>query len=322
MSDDVEPLPVTRMARLAEPEGGEPDWLVEGLWSAQAVGCIGGIPKVGKTWLALELAVAVASGRPCLARFPVRQPGPVLVYCAEDKAMAVKKRVAGLATARGVDFDRLAVGWIGASALHLDDLVDRRRLIRTVTANRPRLLILDPLVRLHRGDENSAAEISDLLGFLRTLQRDHRVAVVLVHHVRKSGASDPGQALRGSGDLHAWGDSNLYVLRRNGHPTLVAEHRALPAPAPLTIRLDGDPPRLVVDDLAEPPTDSLDERVLAALRAQPLTRTALRERIGVRNETLGTCVDRLLASGRLIRTPDGLVVPVPPSADRRERNGP
>ena len=53
-----------------------------------------------------------------------------------------------------------------------------------------------------------------------------------------------------------------------------------------------------------------------------LDEAALRERIGVRNETLGTCVDRLLASGRLIRTPDGLVVPVPPSADRRERNGP
>ena len=322
MPDDIVALPVTRLARLTAPKGDEPDWLVEGLWAAQAVGCIGGVPKVGKTWLALELAFAVASGKPCLGRFAVRQPGPVLVYCAEDKALAIQKRVAGIAKARGVDFDRLAVGWIGASSLHLDDPTDRRRLTLTVLANKPRMLVLDPLVRLHRGDENSAAEVRDLLGFLRTLQREHRVAVVLVHHVRKSGATDPGQSLRGSGDLHAWGDSNLYLLRRDGRPTLVAEHRALPAPPNVAVRLDGDPPRLVVDDAPAPNTDPIDARIVAALRDRPLTRTALREQLGVRNETLGDCIERMLASGRLIRIADGLAVPVPASGDRRERNEP
>jgi hypothetical protein len=322
VSDEIEALPVTRLARLTAPADQQPDWLVEGLWASQAVGCIGGIPKIGKTWLALELALAVASGKPCLGRFAVHQPGPVLVYCAEDKALAVKKRVAGLAKVRGVDFDRLAVGWIGASSLHLDDPRDRRRLAVTLLATKPRMLVLDPLVRLHRGDENSAAEVSDLLGFLRTLQRDHGVAVVLVHHVRKSGAADPGQALRGSGDLHAWGDSNLYVVRRQGRAALVAEHRSLPAPSALLVRLDGDPPRLVLEDLAEPPADPLDDRIVATLRARPLTRTALRERLGVRNETLGETLDRLLASGRVIRVADGLAVPVPASGDRRERNGP
>ena len=244
------------------------------------------------------------------------------MYCAEDTALNVKQRVAGLAKARGVDFDRLAVGWIGASSLHLDDHHDRRRLVLTLLATKPRMLVLDPLVRLHRGDENSATEISDLLGFLRGLQRTHGVAVVLVHHVRKSGAADPGQSLRGSGDLHAWGDSNLYLLRRDGRPTLVAEHRARPAPPPLAVRLDGDPPRLVVDDAPAAAADPLDERIVRALLARPLTRTALREILGVRNESLGAPIDRLLAMGRIVRAPDGLAVPVPTSGDRRERNGP
>jgi len=322
VSDDVQALPVTRLARLALADDPQPDWLVEGLWASHAVGCIGGTPKIGKTWLALELALAVASGTPCLGRFAVRDPGPVLVYCAEDTALAVKQRVAGLATARGVDFDRLAVGWIGAASLYLDDPRDRRRLTLTLIATKPRMLVLDPLVRLHRGDENSAAEISELLGFLRSLQREHGVAVVLVHHVRKSGAADPGQSLRGSGDLHAWGDSNLYLLRRDGKPALVAEHRARPAPPPLVVRLDGDPPRLVVDDAPTTAPDPLDDRVVHALLARPLTRTALRDILGVRSESLGAALDRLLASGRLVRVADGLAVPVPTSADRRERNGP
>jgi hypothetical protein len=322
MADEIESLPVTRLARLAQAPTEGARWLIEGLWAAEGVGCIGGLPKVGKTWLALEMAVAVASGRPCLGRFPVTNPGNVLLFCAEDAAHDVRTRAAGIAKVRGADFDRLAVGWIGSPELHLDDLVHRQRLRRTIFELRPRLLILDPLVRLHRGDENSALAISELLGVLRSLQRDLHVAVVLVHHVRKSGASEPGTALRGSGDLHAWGDSNLYVVRRDGKPTVVAEHRANRPPAPFGIRLDGEPPALVIDDVAPVESDPLDKRILDALRPAPLTRTALRERLGVRNETLGLALDRLTANGLLIRADGLLAVPVPPSADRRERNGP
>lgn len=313
MADDLTALPVTRLARLTFPEG-RPDWLIEGLWADEAVGCIGGIPKQGKTWLALEMALAVASGQPCLGRFPVRNPGPVIVFCAEDGARAVKERVGGLARARGVDFDRLAVGWLDTAAILLDDETHRKRLALTVAAVKPRLLVLDPLVRLHRGDENSSGDIARVLGYLRTLQREHHVAIVLVHHVRKSGASDPGQALRGSGDLHAWGDSNAYIVRRDSKPTLVVEHRAHPSPEAVVVRLEGSPPRLVVDGVAtSAPVEPLDERIVAALMARPLTRTALRERMGVRNETLGMAVDRLVTAGRVVRIEDGLAVPVPPS---------
>ena len=71
-------------------------------------------------------------------------------------------------------------------------------------------------MRLHRLDENSAADISGLLGFLRQLNRQHDVAVGLVHHMAKRARQDPGQALRGSSDLHAWTDSACY-LAHCGH---------------------------------------------------------------------------------------------------------
>jgi hypothetical protein len=322
MTDDIEALPVVRLARVPTDERAPP-WLVQGIWGAEAVGCIGGMPKIGKTWLGLELAVAIASGRPFLDRFPVEQPGPVMLFCAEDHVRCIKQRVAGLARVKGLDFDKLAIGWIGVSDLWLDEPRHRRALARTIAEKQPRMLVLDPLVRLHRGDENSAADVSDVLGWLRSLQRTHHVAVALVHHVRKSGASEPGTALRGSGDLHAWGDSNLYLVRRDGKVALVAEHRAHRAPEPLHVALTGEPPRLTATTIEpEQPEDPLDDRIVAALRSEPLTRTVLRGRLCVRNETLGAAIDRLVASGRVLRVDDGLAVPVPPSADRRERNAP
>ena len=70
-------LPVQPAWRLADcPEGAleQQRWLVDGLWSEQAVGIIGGEPKCCKSFLALDLAVAVAAGIPCLRRFAVSAP--------------------------------------------------------------------------------------------------------------------------------------------------------------------------------------------------------------------------------------------------------
>src|SRR5208283_2518090 len=75
------PLPVVPAHRLAE-RAEEPRWLVDDLWSEQAVGIIGGEPKCCKSFLALDLAVAVAAGRPCLRRFAVSNPGRVMLYAA------------------------------------------------------------------------------------------------------------------------------------------------------------------------------------------------------------------------------------------------
>ena len=147
--------------------------------------------------------------------------------------------------------------------------------------------------------------------------------------VRNSAKGEPGQSLRGSGDLHAWGDSNLYLLKQKGQPTLFAEHRAHRAPPPVIVRLEENPPRLVVRDAADEQAGAEeatgDKKILAALAASPLTRGELRKRVGVRNETLGAAVERLLAAGRVLKLEDGLAVPVPVpviSRDLRERNEP
>jgi hypothetical protein len=72
-------------------------------------GVIGGAPKSCKSWLALEMAVMVASGRLCLGRYEAGEAGPALMYAAEDAPAHVRERVEHLARARGADFDSPAL---------------------------------------------------------------------------------------------------------------------------------------------------------------------------------------------------------------------
>jgi hypothetical protein len=326
VAGEIGPFPIVRAAELAVGQAG-PKWLIDGLWAADGVGVIGGAPKCCKTWLALELAVAVASGTDALGRFPVMTPGPVLAYAAEDAPAPLHHRLLALSAARGLPLGRLDLFLLTTPALRLDTVLDRTRLSATLDRLRPRLLLLDPLVRLHRADENSAADMAALLGELRDLQRRYALAIMLVHHLRKqAGASIGGQGLRGSGDLHAWGDSNLYLRRRERELTLSVEHRSAPAPDPFRLVLAADPvPHLAIVQTRDAPEpraiDQLAQRILDLLAQRPdgLTREQLRDELRVRNATLGDALVRLRAQHLIERDADGfrlrlpLPVPVPPS---------
>lgn len=303
-------------------QAGETPWLVEGMWTAQGVGIVGGTPKTGKTWLALDIALSVASGTDALGHFPVSDPGPVLLYPAEDGPGAIRGRIEGLARARGVQIQTLPLHVITADSLRLDDDEDRVKLEQLLEALSPRLLVLDPLVRLHAGDENHTGHIAQLLGYLRRLQRRFSLAIMITHHVAKQRGSSvqPGQALRGSSDLHAWGDSNAYLQKqKNGSVLLTLEHRAAPAPDPLLITLISQPGGGARFEIGEVTTDEevprataargtpqtllLEDRVLALLRnaAEPISQVVIRKRLRVRNATL-TEVLRALVDAGLIQS--------------------
>jgi hypothetical protein len=152
------------------------------------------------------------------------------------------------------------------------------------------------------------------------LQRQLDLSVLLVHHTRKNaaGGAAAGQGLRGSGDIHAFGDSNLYLRRSREHLVLSSEHRAAPASPPVCVQLvateteathleviggpqDGST-RLTVDGKQR----SLEERVLDVLgRGKILTRAQLRDSLAVKNERLGKVLESLERAGQLCRTPGG-----------------
>lgn len=308
-----EPFPVKHVAHV-EPLAVARQWLVEGLWLDQAVGILGGAPKCCKTWLAAELAVAVASGTPALGRFVVPEPGPALLFCAEDSPAALRRRIESLAARRDRRLDDLPLFLLDVNALRLDQSSDIERLAATVAQVRPRLLVLDPFVRLARVDENSAAEVSAVLGALRELQRKHALAVLVVHHARKSPAAHPGQSLRGSSDFAAWGDSNLYLARNGPRMRLTLEHRSAPAAPPLELELVTEPDAhlvIVSDDVPESLSagvvDELGEHVLALLRdsARPLTKAEMRDQLRRRNEDVRSALDALYQRGLVRRGPNG-----------------
>ena len=312
-ADDDTELPVVRAAELVDGDP-EPAWLFEGLWAESGVGLIGGHPKVGKSWLSLQMATSMASGRPCLDVYDVKRPGPVLLYMAEDAAAVVKYRLAAICRHARLALDSLPIYVITADMLRLDLELDQRRLRRSVERLRPRMLLLDPLVRLHAANENSAGEISMLLAYFRHLQRAFDCAIVLTHHSRKNGSSSrPGQALRGSSDLYAFGDSYLYLQRLRERLVLTFEHRAAPAPEPVELRLVGnDDPHLEVVGPAETSDcdDPLDHRILRTLarEARSMTRRDLRARMGVRNTRLGEALTRLQTRGRVTRNAAGFAL--------------
>jgi hypothetical protein len=287
-------------------------WLVEQLWGEAAVGMIGGAPKCAKTWLGLDLALSVATGTACLGQYVVPRAGPVLVYLAEDALPTVRQRVQGMAQHRGIALDSVDVHVITAPTLRLDREPHRTRLYETVRRYRPRLLLLDPLVRMHGIDENHATEVAQLLAYIRSLQRRLDLSIVLVHHTRKNAAAGvaAGQGLRGSGDLHAFGDSNLYLRRAGQRLVLSTEHRFAAASPPVYLELasaDQQPTRLeVVRELAEENRRTLQDQILEVLLpGTAWTRGKLRQWLAVKNERLGEALAALEQDGRICRTQSG-----------------
>jgi hypothetical protein len=220
----------------------------------------------------------------------------------------------GICSAAGVDFQSLPVEVITAPTLRLDAPKDRERLSNTVQARQPHLLILDPLIRLHRVDENDASQIAGLLSYLRQLQRTFHVAVLVVHHARKdANATRPGQALRGSSELHGWGDSNLYMRRRGAQLTLSTEHRAAASQdhIPLQLTQTGSGLALCVasdSSIAEPDSEpSALQRVQQILTGldQPVTVQQLRKLCGLRTATVCSCLAQLAETGVVTRDSKG-----------------
>ena len=131
-------LPFTPAHRLAS-KPPEQRWLVEGLWADQAVGILGGEPKSCKSFFALDMAVAVASGGRCLRRFPVRRRGRVLLYAAEDDQHIVRERLEGIAGVAANAFETLDIQVITAPTVRLDLERDRGALEQTVAHLQPAL---------------------------------------------------------------------------------------------------------------------------------------------------------------------------------------
>jgi hypothetical protein len=204
---------------------------------------VGGEPKVGKSLLVANLALALASGSSRVG-FTIPHPQRVLICQFElptpqfAARLAPMRKPIGEAADSNLLIDTEAAGHLLSAPRGLDHFVSA---IRTAKAD---VVVLDPLYSTHDQDENDTRAMAALCQTLLRLRDASHAALIVVHHVRKSvGRYEIGSAFRGSSALHAVGDSYLLLVRPSPQiPTveLRFQFRYAPAQEPRLLSLDAD----------------------------------------------------------------------------------
>lgn len=304
-------------------------WLVQGLITEGGIVALATEPKSAKTWLATEIALAVASGTPACGEFPTVK-GRVAYLYAEDMGRAIATRLRSLCVGAGRDPVRacadLFVQPAGRSldVMSLDDcarVVASCRLIGQV-----RMVWLDPLRDVHAGDEDSSNDMAQVGKHLRAIATVLGATVGFVHHSAKSSADSRGrrlgQRMRGSSVLHGIVDSGIYLADLEtddvGTFTNRVESQIKAAKGAghftLTLRIDDDAAGQAVKaawsvsrevktkaDAGADKAAKADEAVLARVRlGPPMSRSQLRAACGISVAPASEAIIRLLGTGAIV----------------------
>lgn len=158
-----------------------------------------GPPGVGKSFIALDLAMSVATGRPFLGHAVERAS---VIYVAAEGSSGLPNRVGawkrrhGYHGRQGVRFIPEPVGLLDAAN------VSRFLAAMRTAADQPGLIVFDTLARcMVGGEENSAKDMGLVIDNVARIQKATGASVLLIHHTRKDGESERGStALRGAMD--------------------------------------------------------------------------------------------------------------------------
>lgn len=254
-----------------------PKWLVNNVWTDSGCGFISGAPKSYKSWMALDLAVSVATGSPFLGidEYVTRQ-APVLYLQEEDDLRLVMDRMAMVLEERSPHHY-----WGGQIALETprtstpdDDtrapLTDAHRLFWLPPADRVPLavhvqtsfiasdpswqawladmcstfnfgLIVIDTLGTTAGDidtDRSGEVMSKMLKPLKQLAQTHKVAIAIVHHNKKEQTGHrAGQMMLGSTALHAWVDCALYARSKENNIVVLEREAKLAMDVTLRLRI-------------------------------------------------------------------------------------
>ena len=223
----------------------EIDWSVEGIIQRGANGFICADPKAGKSWLAVDLILALTLGLPWLG-FHVRRPMRTALITREDNPDLTRWRMdrllAGRQRTRADLEGRLYINSREQSPNFKVDVAELLLpMIAELKAARPEFLILDVFNRLHSADENDATEMTSVMDALIRLQTEAGCAVGVLHHFNKAGGGSLTQRLRGSGAIAGWAEWMIGIEKADEHVRKVEfELKAGPTVEPLFYRINGE----------------------------------------------------------------------------------
>jgi biotin operon repressor len=194
-----------------------PGYIPEGLT------ILAGRPKLGKSWLSLGLAVAVATGGLAFGSIPVKQ-GIVLYLALEDNERRLQQRLKQLLP-QDVKADAL---FIETQCARLDEGGKMALGMWMSKTKNVRMIIIDVFnkVRPERNGNDTPYEADyHALAFLKSLADKHGIAVVIVHHTRKMAAEDPFDTVSGTTGLTGAADTVLVLNKDSRGVTLYGRGR-------------------------------------------------------------------------------------------------
>jgi hypothetical protein len=285
-------------------EFADPTWAVPGV-IAEGVTLLAGPPKVGKSWLALNLGVSIAAGTPALGSIPI-EPGPVLYLALEDTPRRLQSRMrkvlAGTPASHDLTLDTYCPPIPEGGDTYIAGWLEENP--------GARLVVIDVFTKV-RGrppvGTNSAYEADyAAIGGIKRLADTYAVPVVLVHHIRKAASDDFLATVSGTNGLAGAADAVLVLERSRAQADGVlhvtgrdVEERdyalAFNADIGAWSLLDGNPEELLMTD----------NRALIAryIRDYPGSKPAdIAEALNLKPDTARQTLSRMARAGQLRAT--------------------
>lgn len=204
---------------LAKQDIPPPTWVVDQLVPDESITIISALPAHYKTWVAFGIAIKVARGDKLFDQFETKQTN-VLIVDEESGKSRLRKRLQML----GITTDTPIAITCNAGFKLTEESTNS--LIAFCEAQNIGLIMFDSLTRLHTADENTANEMSVVMGNLKRLA-NAGLAVLLIHHNRKPGFPRSGGAneMRGSVDILAACDVQISLQRKDSNTITVKQNK-------------------------------------------------------------------------------------------------
>lgn len=187
------------------------EFVVDGL-IAQGLYILAGAPKIGKSWLSLDICLSIAKGEKVLEH--ETRCGTALYLCREDSFERIQKRLYELTDepTENLHFAIMA-DTIGSG---LENQIEKFKAERSDL----KIVVIDTLQMIRESTENSYGSDYKELSVLKSLADNLGIAIVLVHHTRKCSDSDPFNMISGSTGLSGCvGGSMVLVETKRGSRT-------------------------------------------------------------------------------------------------------
>jgi putative DNA primase/helicase len=205
-----------------------PDELVEGLMTIGSSVVVYGDSNSGKTFWALSVATAIATGSDCYGR--KTDPG-LVVYLASEAPASIRSRMQAIKKFHGCSLENLAMVpvpmnfYSGAQDAH--DVIEMVRAIEKIKGKPVRLIIGDTLARMSAGaNENSGEDMGPVMARFDQVATATGAAMMIIHHNGK----DAARGARGWSGIRAHIDTEIEVTEKEGTRSVsVTKQRELPS---------------------------------------------------------------------------------------------